>query len=148
MGQAKMSWHEVLGLVKSIAPEEGWAFTTTDLVNAGVDPKHAAKWVSKFVDWGYIRRGDFIEKTAGGRGRPQRVYHMLKRGKEKDVTTISRSDLDRLIDAVEILQTADDEKAQATAYQDLIQTKDAILDERKKRLEKKPLEKKPKEEAQ
>ncbi len=133
-GEAKMSWSEVLGLVQQIAPTVGWAFTTSDLEKAGLDSKVAARWLTKFVDWGYIARGEFEEGV--GAGRPRRFYHMLQRGLDKDITMIGKSDFNRLVEAVEQLQSAEGEKENSNAYRNLIQTKDDLLEERKKRLEK------------
>lgn len=140
-GEAQMSWSEVLGLVQQIAPAVGWAFTTSDLEKAGLNSKVAARWLTKFVDWGYIARGEFEESA--GAGRPRRFYHMLKRGLDKDITMIGKADFERLVEAVEQLQSAEGEKEQSKAYQNLIKTKDDLLDERKKRLEKKPKEEAP-----
>lgn len=135
--ELKMSWAQVLGVVQQIAPTPGWSFTTSDLEQAGIEKKEAARWLTKFVDWGYIGRGDF-EAASSGAGRPRRFYHMLKRGLEKDVTTIGRSDFDRLMDAVQELQDARGENAEKAALRNLFRIKDVLLEEREKRLKGKP----------
>lgn len=130
---AKLLWTDVLNLVREIAPTEGWAFTTNDLVNAGIEATAAAKWLTKFVDWGYVRRGDF-EAGEPGR-RPRRIYHILKRGLEKE---FSVSDVSRLLGAIQTVRGAEGKEEEAQAMANLFKVADQVVEDREKRFQKKP----------
>lgn len=135
--EAKLSWMDVLAIVQKIAPTEGWAFTTSELVGAGLDPVEAAKWMTKFVDWGYVSRGEFATDKAGVGGRPKRLYHVLKRGLEKDVTIIGLSDVDKLLEAVKELREQPDQNGYERALSNLFKVADQVSEDREKRLNKK-----------
>jgi predicted ArsR family transcriptional regulator len=133
--KAQLGWEDVLRAVREIAPEIDSPFTTTTLSNqANIDSVQAAKWLSKFCDWGYVRRGDFESVVQAGR-RPLRIYHILKYGLEKELGGISY--VDRLMQAIENLREASGEKAEAAALKALFQAHDYVEEERQKRFEKK-----------
>jgi hypothetical protein len=132
--ESKNTWTDVLGLVQRIAPTEGWAFTTSDLIQAGLEAKEAAKWLTKFVDWGYIRRGEFEGDKVGIGGRPRRLYHMLERGLKKDVTAIGLSDTDKLLKAILRLREQTTESGEKRALADLFKVTDEVIEARESRL--------------
>jgi predicted ArsR family transcriptional regulator len=135
--EAQLLWTGVLAKIQGIATEESTGFTTENLSEAaGVDSVQAAKWLTKFVDWGYIRRGEFEVGGDPGR-RPRRLYYILKRGLEKDVSDVKKSDVVRLMERIQALIDAHGEKAETRALKELIEEYWAVMEDQRKRLEKK-----------
>jgi hypothetical protein len=135
--EERMTWSQVLEAVRAIAPTEGWAFTVGQVAEAtGLTPKETAKWISKFVDWGYVLRGDFEpqEERAFGK-RPRRIYHILKRGVEKELGGIS--DVNRLLDAIYAFRHASGKEAESRAKANLFKEHDHVVESIQKRFKKK-----------
>lgn len=133
--EAKLTWSDVLLLVRQIAPTEGWAFTSRDLVAAGVEKNEAAKWLTKFVDWGYLRRGEFEEEAGAFGKRPHRLYHMLKRGLERELG--GKSDITRLMEAIQAVRDCVEDKEFQKKISELYRVQDQVSEAIKTRFQKK-----------
>lgn len=135
--EVKLAWSQVLEAVRLIAPTEGWAFTVDQVAEAtGLDVKRAAKWISKFVDWGYVRRGDFEAQDTRAFGkRPRRIYHILKRGVEKELGGIS--DVNRLLNAIQAFRGASGKEAERRTKADLFKECDHVVEGIQNRFQKK-----------
>ncbi len=135
--KAKLGWTDVLEAARKLAPEQGWAFTVDQIADAlKIENADAARWVSKLVDWDYVRRGDFEPEEGRTPGRrPRRLYHMLKRGLEKQLG--GQSDVDRLADAIQNLREAIGEVSEKNALQNLFKVHDQVVEDRENRFKKK-----------
>lgn len=131
------AWTDVLDMIKAIAPAAGDPFTVSGVYenlyeHFLIDPKKTGQWISKFVDWGYVQRGEFQESK--GKGRPARTYHVLPAAlKERSGRP---SQISRLILAVYDVQSAPQEDT-ARALQQLYQIRNEIEDEIANRFHKK-----------
>lgn len=134
-------WTDVLDAVKAlpqIAEGSTDQFTVAEVFAAlesrfAIDPKKTGQWVSKFVEWGYVQRGEFQESQ--GRGRPARTYHLLPKAlKER---TGRPSQLSRLILAIYDVQGATTETT-PLALQALYKVRDEIEEEIANRFQRKP----------
>lgn len=124
------AWTDVLDAVKAIAPEVNDTFTVLDVHenmvgHFSIDHKKTGQWISKFVEWGYVGRGEF-EESKKGKGRPARIYFTLPSAfKER---TGRPSQISRLILAIYDVQGAPQEET-ARALQQLYQVRDEIEEE-------------------
>lgn len=131
--EAKITWIDVLGAVRGIAPAKEDPFFVDQVATAlSMDSKEAARWISKFVDWGYVSRGDF--ETASSGHRPRRIYYITKYGLEREMPGIS--DVDRLLQAIQVLREAPDEVREKRALSALFKAHDSVVEERENRFNK------------
>lgn len=101
-----LTWTQVLAAIRAIAPAVDGSFLIDDLVKK-INHEHdttyeyakAAKWVAKFADWGYVRRGDFLPPEPGVR-KPKRTYHITKYGHKVNLEG-GQDHLLRLLDAIQ-----------------------------------------------
>ncbi len=132
--EAKITWTQVLEAVRKVAPEIGDAFFVDQVVaKLSIDSKEAARWMTRFVDWGYAVRGDY-EASNNGR-RPRRTYHITKYGTEKELGGIS--DVDRLLGAIRVLREAQGEAQEKRAITALFKAHDFVVEARENRFQKK-----------
>lgn len=138
----KLAWWQVLEAIRLVAQTPDAPFTidrVLDQVNTPSEirlpAKDAARWISKFVDWGYLRRGEFEPGPGVFGQRPRRIYHILQKGLEKEFGGVT--DLDRLLNAIRDLMDTRGDDGEKEAYQNLVQAYERVIEDRENRFKKK-----------
>lgn len=101
-----MDWFSLLERIRKLETP----FETSGVAGAGLSPKDASAWISKFVKWGYAKR---VGSTPNDGRKPTGLYELTAYGREVSPKHVNRLAL--MLEASKAAEAARGTKSEAAA---------------------------------